>query len=623
VKPITAVKLLALLALLWPRPAAGESMVEVWRSPFGRPYAVAVDPSDGSCWATTGGSVIHVSRGGKLLAQINGLPTESLAVNPRDGSCWVGGRVSSGWSLVHLSRHGKVLRRVSGLDVGCLTGAAVNPADGSCWVTTEITGGHAELIHLSSDGATRLLLRGGFGSLTYVAVSPADGSVWAADAAAGALVHITADGRKVWGITGFAGVQSVSVNPRDGSRLVAMGKHDGGPGRLVRVAANRRELWRRDFGYLGPVSASSADGSFWVVPAPSTLARLGADGKEVVRVGGFHSLDQVAVDPEDGSCWVADGGGLVHVAADGRRRWQSGGFRNPVSVSAYPKDGSCWVADQAAAEVVHLARSEKTLWRGGSFRSPCSVSVNPRDGSCYVADSQGKQVARLAADGSELWRKEGFTAPSSITVNPRDGSCWVGDGGDLLHLSADGAELWRGASVGSCAGLNPTDGSCWVVYGEPLVDEPVSHERSDLAHLSADGRQLWRVAEDGWYAGFGPVSVNPADGSCWVGWVERRRDVAEHDSKVIHFAADGTRLWQASGFDPPVRLAVSPDGSCWVTTEEQLVHLSAAGKELSRSPVVGDEIVAPDPTHKSLWAARPGAGVVLRLEAREAARKLR
>ncbi len=215
-----------------------------------------------------------------------------------------------------------------------------------------------------------------------------------------------------------------------------------------------------------------------------------------------------------------------------------------------------------------------------------------------------------------MWRKEGLTAPSSVTVNHDDGSCWVTDAGALIHLSADGTELSRAPAFATGSAVNPMDGSSWASdWSDPeKADRPAHEVHSALVHLSADGRQLWRLPAQGWYAGFEATAVNPVDGSCWVAWVERRHDVGRYDSKVIHFAADGRQLWEATGFEPEMRLAASLyDGSCWVTSGNRLTHLAADGRELSRAPAAGDEIVAPNLADNSVWVARPSGGVVLRL----------
>ena len=673
---IGAVKLLVVLALLRPIPAAGESMVEVWRSPFGEVSTLGITARDGSCWATVGGRLIHVSKEGRLLAQFPALPSDprpsfavnpsdgscwlvangrllhlsktgktlarvdappvnsvlSLAVDPRNGSCWLVGDAASGCMAVHVSRYGKVLQRTHVDKLSGPNWVAVDPRDDSCWVTA-----WKELLHLSREGVIQRRLGGPqLFALGPVAVSQVDGSVWVVTHRTSdmqpEIVHLTADGREVARVPALSEVRHLSVSPTDGSLLAAMWLSASNPARLVRIAADGHELWRKDFAPLPvsyrssvvgslEVSQSPTDGSCWVAHG-TALIHLGADGKELMRVGGFRNLRGVATSPTDGACWVADGNaGLLRVAADGHKRWQSSGFRNPVSLAANPEDGSCWVADPIGARVAHLSKNGKTMWSGGRFRSPSWVSVNPKDGSCYVADSEGKQVARLAADGSDIWRKHDFTAPSSVTVSSRDGSCWVVDAGALVHLSAEGVELTRGPAFATFPqrgfAVSPLDGSYWASDVTWDGQERPAHDvRSAFVHLSPEGRELLRLPAEGWWSGFEATAVSPVDGSCWVAWVEHH-SASWGSSKAIHLAPDGTRLWETSGwFGRDVRLAASPDGSCWVTTEEQLVHLSAAGKELSRSPAVGDEIVAPDPAHKFVWAARPDAGVVLRFVSR-------
>jgi hypothetical protein len=63
--------LLACLALLLGASLAlAEGIVaEVYRSPHGWPGQYAVDPADGSCWAISGTSVLHLDADGNLVRQ--------------------------------------------------------------------------------------------------------------------------------------------------------------------------------------------------------------------------------------------------------------------------------------------------------------------------------------------------------------------------------------------------------------------------------------------------------------------------------------------------------------------------------------------------------------------------
>jgi hypothetical protein len=133
-------------------------------------------------------------------------------------------------------------------------------------------------------------------------------------------------------------------------------------------------------------------------------------------------------------------------------------------------------------------------------------------------------------------------------------------------------EVWRGEAPGVVAvSVNPTDGSCWVGGSDGVV------------HLAEDGTELSRTPGiDAW-----DLSVNSSDGSCWVAvlgiWDADTREYA--DSAVVHLAADGTELWRGEDFNGPASVSVNPtDGSCWVadSSNDEVVRLAQDGAELWR-----------------------------------------
>jgi len=118
-----------------------------------------------------------------------------------------------------------------------------------------------------------------------------------------------------------------------------------------------------------------------------------------------------------------------------------------------------------------------------------------------------------------------------------------------VHLSEAGVELWRSASFAFIkpqnVSVNSADGSCWV------------GGYADVAHLSADGVELWRSTGDPF--NLRAVSVNSADGSCWVG------GFAGNGDHVAHLSADGAYLGEEFVTRYLTSLSVNPtDGSCWV-----------------------------------------------------------
>ncbi len=593
---------LLLVAVACPASAA-QFATEAWRSPFGSARAVAVDPSDGSCWAAVGSSVMHVADGGTLLSQTNGFwAPESLSVDPSDGSCWV----ADTWNdaVVHLDKHGAEQLRTWGFDFPVSVSA--NPTDWSCWVASR---GSGQIEHLSEFGAT-LWEGGGFPGASAISVNPADGScwvAWAVDPHASGVAHLDRDGTELWRGQQFGGPASLSVNPEDGSCWVA----DWAGNQVVHLAEDGTELWRGG-GFENPVSVSAnpQDDSCWVADyGRDEVVHLAESGAELWRGGSFQWPRSAAVNPIDGSCWVADlaSNQLVHLAEDGEELWRGGGRYQTESVSVNLYDSSCWATDSLDAQVVHVAEDGAELWRGGSFSGqPNLVAVNPTNDSCWVADDA--QVIRLRGDGSEAWRGGSLLGqPRALAANATDGSCWVADfsqstgAGEVVHLSRRGIELWRG-SFGQPISLSvdQEDGSCWVADAGA----------EQVVHLAADGSELVRIGGLRGSPAF--VSANSQDGSCWV-----LLDEGEGSGRVLHLDQTGAEVGQSPGFSAGGSLSVNPvDDSCWVVDSYryQVAHLAQDGTRLWwGGGFYLPSSISVDESNGSCWVADTGNGQVVHL----------
>ncbi len=174
-----------LIVFLWAQVALAEEGVELWQSPLGTGWAVSVNPADGSCWAGTGASVMHLAADGRVLSHTNGFTRpSSLSVNSVDGSCWVADEETK--QVVHLAEDATELWRRS---FGLPSSVCVNPADGSCWVADH---DNDALVHLAADGGELRTIQSPIGP-SCVAVDPTDGSCWSGSA--GGIIHIAADAR--------------------------------------------------------------------------------------------------------------------------------------------------------------------------------------------------------------------------------------------------------------------------------------------------------------------------------------------------------------------------------------------------------------------------------------------
>jgi hypothetical protein len=523
-------------------PARAETVAQAWRSPFGLPRAIALNPTDHSLWVAAGQSITHVSAGGEALSQTDGFGGSALlAVDSGSGSCWV---ARPGFGLTRLTAAG-----------------------GVSWST------------------------GLYASPLSLSVSPLDGSCWLVDS--GAVVHVAADGAEMTRLTGYENPSAVSVDPSDGSCwLGVLGRWDEGEGQevgaaIVHLGASGGEIWRTEGNYLpGAIGAVSLDGSCWFGDNDQ-IVRLAANGTEAARVPGTGYITSLSVDNSDGSCWAGSqygGYGVTHVAADGTVLWQEGSYFGVDSLAADPGDGACWMVDVMHREFAHRAGDGIVLPSLHAFRSLNSLAVSSFDGSCWVQDGGqywpggGIRAARahLASDGMELSWAEGH-GPGSTIPGDAGGAYWVVERTDfptvswiIEHRAADNSLLWSSAwdqygPIGPAA-ADPRDGSLWAVYDDGGV--------SQLVHLAAEGAELWHGGD---LLSADSVSVSRVDGSVWVA------DSAA--GQVIHLAAAGAQLWRSAALGTPVSVSTdSRDGSCWVAEAAggQVIHLSATGDELWR-----------------------------------------
>jgi len=365
--------LVAALSLLCAltRPAAAETVVEVWRGGgFGEPDCVSADPTDGSCWVADFGhdQVVHLSAGGQELLRQGGFEGPwSVCADPTDGSCWVADSYNS--QVVHLSSEGQELLRKGGFYLP--SSVSVNASDGSCWVADL---GNSQVVHLSAEGA-ELLRKDGFALPNTVSVDPVDSSCWVADTFNDQVVHLSAGGEQLLRKEGFSSPTSVSANPTDGSCWVADWKN-------------------------------------------SEIVHLSAEGQELWRGGGFNEPFSVSANstPTDGSCWVADSKNsqVVRLSAEGQELWRGGGFNCPASVSVDPTDGSCWVADTDNSQVVHLAFVDfidvlPSYWAFAHIRACFYAGIvggywdgTYRPGQAVTRDQMAVFVSRALAGGDAL-----------------------------------------------------------------------------------------------------------------------------------------------------------------------------------------------------------------------------
>ena len=200
------------------------------------------------------------------------------------------------------------------------------------------------------------------------------------------------------------------------------------------------------------------------------------------------------MNPTDGSCWMADGNGLVVVfLADGMEWAQSasGAFSAPRALSVNPTDGSCWVADTGHGQVVKVVLrvappsvSFSATPRGGippvpvnftnqSTNSPTSWSWTFGDGGASTAQNPshtynavGSYAVALTATnagGSNTLSKSNFITIALTWTTPVAGFTGTPTSGMVpLHVNFTDSSTntptswsWTFGDGGNSSGRNP------------------------------------------------------------------------------------------------------------------------------------------------------------------------
>ena len=290
------------------------------------------------------------------------------------------------------------------------------------------------------------------------------------------------------------------------------------------------EVWRSEGGWCSlstearETAANPADGSVWQIGG-ATVYHLSPTGETLARSPALHSPHWLAVDANNGSCWVAQAFAgvdwdpltveVTHLSSEGRVLSTTPGLPKIHSLHPSPSDGSVWVKGQFYVGerdpyhpyVIHLSATGQLLAR---FDEYYSVVVDPNDGATWLLSAT--EVMRLNADGTEMWRVPGSLGRAA--EDGRDHSLWLVDTSDhITHLSATGQVLWQGGTYEgylSNVWVSPANGEVWVYFNEPQgVEMPFPL----LVRRDPSGAELSRIT-GGWLAG------NEGDGSIWMRYYE-------------------------------------------------------------------------------------------------------
>ncbi|OGX15063.1 MAG: hypothetical protein A2166_06500 [Omnitrophica WOR_2 bacterium RBG_13_41_10] len=249
--------------------------------------------------------------------------------------------------------------------------------------------------------------------------------------------------------------------------------------------------------------------SLWVIDGRVTNNVLRNITEDIEVTGfnvGINSGDCLAVNPSDGSCWIADTNNnrIKKVDSNGAVIFTSStsGYSRPNATSVNSSTGECWVANTSSNNIRKLRSDGVVIFTTSTsgYSRPRSVSVNSSTGECWVANTNRNNIRKLQANGTIIFTTSNiFSSPRSVSVNTTTGECWVADTGNnrVVKLSSSGSVLWSSAagvfSSPYSVSVNPTNNSCWVAdFGNDRI-----------VRLNADGDEEFNIDDID-----GPVAIS-------------------------------------------------------------------------------------------------------------------
>jgi DNA-binding beta-propeller fold protein YncE len=253
------------------------------------------------------------------------------------------------------------------------------------------------------------------------------------------------------------------------------------------------------------VAVDTRDGSCWVADTYNRrVVKLSASNGEFLvwtTPSDWFRLTSVAVDRTNGNLWIADHDrGEVHVIDENAGFIATiTGFRYPFHLAVDQNDGGCWVADQGSPNFLCKipAGLTGTVDRSGVqtiyIEAAGLFFCTPEEGSggVWTSEVSGEnyQVGRYDAGGNLLGGISGLTTPGALALDEGRGVVWVCDN-DSGILYRVGSNL---TGVSDIAALSPVQ----LVGFSTIVDMAVDRETGNLWVVDRSANQVVIVSPAG------------------------------------------------------------------------------------------------------------------------------
>jgi PKD repeat protein len=295
------------------------------------------------------------------------------------------------------------------------------------------------------------------------------------------------------------------------------------------------------------------------------VVKLRADGSVICEFSGHPEMVKpitLAVNPADGSCWVACTEQNAVFKLSPNCVLEPGfprkyGVVNPSSprIDEY---GDCWLTFAWTKEIVKLDQTtgnidvrvldpDLTL-----YQYPAAMAIDHCNHKLWIAESNylgTGSVSRWSYTASSCTfenRWGGFNA-AWVDVDPTNGYCWVADTGNnrIAKISPAGAiSYFGGFNQPMCVSVDPNNHGCWVA-------DAGNHQ---VVRLSFSGVQEC-VSSPLLFNSPWAVKVDPTFDTCWVS------DTGNNRVMKLGFTC-APLMQETTGFNQPAGLALDYRSVC-------------------------------------------------------------
>jgi hypothetical protein len=298
--------------------------------------------------------------------------SDSVQITPGPAFSWVADAGSG--ELIMLSHDGlHELLRTSAF--GQPLRLQIDARRGCVWVLDRFGG---EFSRVVMNGRRSLNSKRIFGAWD-LAIDQADGSVWVADSLANGLMKFDSTGALIKSLEGYKKLVALAVHPQT-SDLWALDRAT----LRVLIFSRAGELLRTVPVVLQQpmdLDIDARSGKIWIADGRRVL-RLNSSGEdERLNTPIFRLAYRLAADENSGGCWLIDyssairGSDTIKLSATGEALFTSPGFDLPQNLAVNPYDGSCLIADFGNGRVVRLAAGGRLLGSFDRVFSPIDVDT--------------------------------------------------------------------------------------------------------------------------------------------------------------------------------------------------------------------------------------------------------